>query len=215
VGDCEVCIFSAMNNNFTNDEWQFLNQEQPMKLKQGIFKKLDQILWDTHKLLLDAHAEKLAIFQEWRDLPIGSARIFKGENYQGLPWIALDSFSSYNKDKTLLFRILIVWGQGAFLNFLAEKDVANALASNSFGNHTYLPVFILKSENLWIQHLDLSQGEIVLEPQKAKQLRQETGYTRLISHIPFDKMDNFHSTALNYFENQLNWMQFILQPPNE
>ncbi len=202
-----------MNNNFSIDEWLFLTQELPIKLKPGILNKLNQILSDTHSLLWKAHAQKLDKFEEWKGLNKGTGRIYKGENYLGLPWIALDCFSSYGKNKTLLFRILIVWGQGAFFNFFAEKNVSRIDSNNKTSDYSFLPVFISKSDDIWLQHIDTQQGVFITSPLKAKEIRDELGYTRIINYLPFSEMTNFGESAIKIFENQCLWMQSILQHP--
>ncbi|MBL0233344.1 MAG: hypothetical protein IPQ08_06735 [Chitinophagaceae bacterium] len=46
------------------------------------------------------------------DLPVGtaSAKISKGENYQGLPWIMLDHPRYFNKEETIAIRSFFWWG---------------------------------------------------------------------------------------------------------
>ncbi|MEX1188753.1 MAG: hypothetical protein WED33_05800 [Bacteroidia bacterium] len=204
-----------MNYNFSDEEWQFLSKESPMKLKPGIIQKLDLLLWETHEELVQTHSNKLNIFQEWKGLPQGSARIFKGENYLGLPWIALDSFAQYSKESSLSFRILIVWGQGAFLNFFADKKTSKPLIENSLGIESLEPVFILKGKDAWIQHIDENQGQFSSIPMLAVDFRKEFGYTRLINHISFSNWNSFSESAVKIFDNQVKWMQFILQHQDE
>ena len=200
-----------MIQQFDAQERAFLFQEAPMSLKHGIISKLDKILWDAHQYILSTESQNIHSFHEWKEIPQGKARIFKGENYIGLPWIAIDNIAHYEKEKSLAYRIIVVWGKGAYLNFLAEKTVKATSGISKDLEKSLKPVRVLTNSDLWIQHCTEFNSAICKNPRDAINLRSKFGFTRLIEHIPFNEWDDFNDKCREAFKNHLLWMRLILE----
>lgn len=200
-----------MIQQFDAQERAFLFQEAPMSLKHGIISKLDKTLWEAHQYILSTESQNINSFHEWKEIPKGKTRIFKGENYIGLPWIAIDNIAHYEKEKSLAYRILVVWGRGAYLNFLAEKSVKATSGISKDLEQSLKPVSVLTMADSWIQHCTEFNSATCEKLTDAISLRSTFGYTRLIEHIPFNEWGDFNEKCREAFRNHLLWMRLILQ----
>ena len=95
-------------NNLTENERQTLANTVFYTYKKGA----------TEKILKQFHLLKDEIFKEIQgckntipnDADIITARIFKGENYKGLPYIMMDYPRLFNKNDVFSFRNMCWWG---------------------------------------------------------------------------------------------------------
>ena len=200
-----------MENEFTSEEWAFFANEFPMALKQSIFKKADQKLADLNHVL---QIEIAKLKDEFPALNSGqklSSKIYRGDNYNGLPWLAMDCPGYYGKGDSIAFRILVVWGKGIFFQAFSEINVAFENEKETQKPMTLPPPYFTHTQNRWIQHVDGLNQKQLSSLDEAVEARRELGFTRLIYALPLESWNDLETSIVVYHQNLSATMMDIIR----
>jgi hypothetical protein len=200
-----------MNDEFSNEEWGFLINSSPMRLKPGILQKIEKSLSEVHEALKDAKVDYSDIFPAWADGNNISGKIYRGENYLGMPWIALDYPRNYGQNTSLAFRVLVLWGDGIYTSMLSEGNAEVTMKNGDFEIRSKNKTYYVDSDNRWIQHISETECAELNQTEQAISHRNTHGFTRLFQRIEFDQWPKFKEICLEHFRNQCSLIQIIMQ----
>jgi hypothetical protein len=191
-----------MNNSFSKEEWEFLTQASPMHLKPSIQEKIDlKLSFVKHELTRVVDKYRMN-FPAWGDDLHLASKIYRGENYLGMPWMALDFPKNYGKDSSLAFRVLVLWGDAIYTSLLAEENVKiEHLDSVSITNLPDSISYII-NENRWIQTIESDSCRYAQNLDSILEHRKQFGFTRLFQKIEFSKWNTLESECSQSFINQ-------------
>ena len=112
------------------------------------------------------------------------AKISKGENYKGLPYIMLDYPRYFEKEKTLAIRTLFWWGNFFSTSLQLEGNAKEAVVPNLLTNFLQLQqreYWLCVSDSPWQHHFE--EDNFV-----PMQSLTHTGFKALITKKPFIKI---------------------------
>lgn len=97
-----------MNTRFTPEEFRTIHNKKFFRIKTSSTKKIEHLLASVRDELKNTIEENKLIFPEGVDSSMG--KIFRGENYLGLPYLVLDYPKYFSKDSVFAFRTMFWWG---------------------------------------------------------------------------------------------------------
>ncbi len=159
-------------------------------------RKMDQVLANVQVEILtqlEKHQEAL-LFPENTDLHRG--KIHRGENYQGLPWLALDFPACYTKEKICAFRVFFWWGKGFSTSLVMnENDWSRAIVPNKkvIGQDNTL---LLQGDSPWKFHPEDGRWEQANGLNLAQEIRAQ-GFIRLLRTYALSQVDELPAMASN------------------
>lgn len=133
------------------------------------------------------------------------AKISKGENYKGLPYLVLDYPTVFDKENILAFRTMFWWGnvfsitlhlQGVYKAKHQENILQNIYQSDKKG------LYICNGETPWHYHYgqdnylpveDLNQAEI-------SHLLMQKSFVKLSYKMPLSNYQNLAAFMVHHFE---------------
>lgn len=95
-------------NSFTSTELKTLHNTKFFEVKAAATKKIDVLFADVRDVLKKEIERKELTFPQEVDAVNG--KIFRGENYNGLPYLVLDYPKHFSKTSVLAFRTMFWWG---------------------------------------------------------------------------------------------------------
>ena len=93
---------------FTSTELKTLHNSKFFEIKASATKKTDAMLAGVRDTLKKEIEKNNFRFPKEVDVRMG--KIFRGENYNGLPYLVLDYPKHFSKDSVFAFRALFWWG---------------------------------------------------------------------------------------------------------
>ena len=99
---------TSRNNRFTPAERKALHNKDFFYIKASATKKIDILLAGVRDEIKSEIKKKKLLFPEEADASAG--KIFKGENYAGLPYMVLDFPKYFTKESVFSFRTMCWWG---------------------------------------------------------------------------------------------------------
>ncbi len=128
-------------------------------------------------------------------LTASSPKIFKGENYQGLPWVMLDYPRIFGNEDIFAIRTMFWWAnyfsvtlhlKGRYRAQLLESSGFNLFALKKAG------LFVSNSKNEWMH--EVSEGNYLaaknLNEDILEQLVQEQDFIKIAYIVPLTAWDN-------------------------
>ena len=97
-----------MPSPFTSTELKTLHNSTFFKVKAAATKKIDVLLAGVRDTLKAEIEKNNILFPKEVDVKMG--KIFRGENYNGLPYLVLDYPKHFSKNSVFAFRTLFWWG---------------------------------------------------------------------------------------------------------
>lgn len=202
-----------MMDEFSDSEWEFLTELSPMHLKPGILKKIETKLQQVHQTLIVAKKAYAGGFPSWRDEEGIKGKVYRGENYLGMPWIALDYPRNYGQNTSLAFRILVLWGDGIYTSLLSEGDAPVMMSRIKDTLDPGLDTYFVHSNNRWIQHISEDECTRLMNHSQAIAHRNTYAFTRLFQRIGFEHWSSLEKLCLESFQHQCGQMLEIMQKP--
>ncbi|MEO6547236.1 MAG: hypothetical protein ABIN94_04530 [Ferruginibacter sp.] len=130
--------------------------------KRNIIEKVYQLFGELATLMREQVIESAAVLPQ---LVIqGNARISKGENYLGLPYVMLDYPRHFTKDETLAIRTMFWWGNEFSIHLhLSGRCMQYALprlitAFSTLKNNNY---WVCINEDPWQHHFEAGNYELL------------------------------------------------------
>lgn len=97
-----------MPTRFTPTELQTLHNKNFFYIKESAIEKIQYLFSDVRDEIKNEVKEKKIVFPAEVDESTG--KIFRGENYLGLPYLVLDYPKYFSKDSVFSFRTMFWWG---------------------------------------------------------------------------------------------------------
>lgn len=167
--------------NFTSYEQcimkdtDFLLAKREITVKiTGIFEELAKIL--SSEQVYESLSEKLNIqFQ--------GAKISKGENYRGLPYIVLDHPRFFDKNNIFTFRTMFWWGNSYSFTLHVQGKFLEAIKKDSFKKLKDFSktIYISAGNSPWEYHYE-EENYILLNRENAEKLFNESLAKGFIKH---------------------------------
>ncbi|MEO8151154.1 MAG: hypothetical protein ABI723_26215 [Bacteroidia bacterium] len=198
----------AANLEFTGDEYNVMHDATFFIHKKKITEKLVTLFGD-----LNLEMEKLLL--QYADLLPATVinskgKINKGENYEYLPYIILDSPRVFSIDNVFAFRTMFRWGNyfsctvqlsGIYLE--AFKPRLIEFISNDNFNHYY----ICTSDDEWQHHFRADNYTLateVLNNQKVLNAVMEQAFFKVAIQLPLEKSGELKTEAIRFYKSFLD-----------
>src|ERR1051326_3611882 len=95
--------------HFTPTELEIIHNAKFFYTKASATQKVDQLLAEARDEIKSAIEKTGMVFPKGVDSSMG--KIFRGENYLGLPYLILDYPKHFSKDSVFAFRTMFWWGK--------------------------------------------------------------------------------------------------------
>lgn len=92
----------------TSTELQTIHNKKFFLVKESVSKKIDRLLSVVRDEIKSVIEKEKIIFPKTVDMRMG--KIFRGENYLGLPYLVLDYPKHFSKESVFAFRTMFWWG---------------------------------------------------------------------------------------------------------
>ena len=173
--------------SFTNTELKILHNTRFFEVKATAIKKIDIILANVRDSLKAEIENKNIIFP--KEVDARNGKIFRGENYLGLPYLILDYPKHFSKESVFAFRTMFWWGN--FFSFTlhlqgkALEERRNDLIKK-IPSLKHKDIYICMNDNPWQYHY--GKGNYIaidkLPNTKLKKLFSEGDFIKLSKKIP-------------------------------
>jgi len=127
---------------------------------------------------------------------VPSAKISKGENYEGLPWVMLDYPRCFSKEHVFAIRTFFWWGNFCSISLHLKGSFAQQYASHLTGFSNGWQLCIHPTE--WEHHFRADNYR-PLQPEDAA-LMQTLPFIKLAKKIPLHEWDLVQSFLLSGFK---------------
>ncbi len=148
------------------------------------------------------------------DLPVGtaSAKISKGENYQGLPWIMLDHPRYFNKEETMAIRSFFWWGNFFSITLQLSGEAKQTAAPKIIQQFKTLRkggYAVCVNNDPW-QH-DMGRGNYrslkKMKQKEFKQLIEGKAFIKLAACIELKKWEKMKKPMTAKFSELVNFLR--------
>jgi hypothetical protein len=184
-----------------------------MIMKQGIFRKLDQLFGNVQEELKVILNEANWMFPEETDLSRG--KISRGENYFGLPWMMLDFPRLFSTEQTVALRTFFWWGNSYSCHLLISGSVlpgaiSSLIASEKRFNSSLL---ISTGSDPWKHHFNDSESVSLKElpVERISQLQINPNYLKLSAWFSLDNSVMLPQLIGGFF-NEAGSLTGLLKP---
>lgn len=126
-----------------------------------------------------------------------SPKIYRGENYEGLPWVMLDYPRYFKNEDFFAIRVFFWWGN-FFSITLQLKGKYKTTFQNSFSNIVNDNWFLCLNENEWQHHFreDNYKPLVLVSETELNNL----SFIKLAKKIPLTEWNNAEDFFLIYFK---------------
>lgn len=186
---------------FTPTELSTLHNTRFFEVKASATQKIEQLLAEVRDEIKDEIKKNGLTFPNEVDSVNG--KIFRGENYRGLPYLVLDYPKHFSKNYVMAFRTMFWWGN--FFSFtLHLQGKALELFTPKIQQLKKKKVYLCINNTPWQYHYnkdnyvlldDLSETEI-------KKLILEKGFLKLSRKLPLkdhEKLSTFCRETFSLF----------------
>lgn len=196
---------------FTPAELETLHNTDFFVVKASATKKIEHLFTGVRDEIKEEIIKNSIVFS--KEIDATNGKIFRGENYLGLPYLVLDYPKHFSKESVLAYRIMFWWGN--FFSFtlhlqgkaLAERK--NALIKN-ISSLKNKDIYICINSNPWQYHYkednylpidslpDSELEKLLLEKEFLK-------LSRKISLKDYDRIQKFSTESFLYLfvENKI------------
>ena len=163
-------------------EMELLNNSEWILTKNKIVKKAQRLFEEVQQNIVDYVNAEPGIFP--REVLDSSAKISRGENYLGLPWLMLDYPRHFKKENIFAVRTMFWWANffstTLHLSGIYAKQYGHTII-NKYENLVKSEFFVCVHEEQWHHHL---QKENYV---RVKELSKED-FSRRITNTTFIKI---------------------------
>jgi hypothetical protein len=145
-------------------EAELLHNSEWILTKNNIIKKAQQLLGAVQENIFDYTNANAAIFPE--EVFAIAAKISKGENYLGLPWLILDYPRYFDKENIFAIRTMFWWGNFFSTTLHLSGKYKERYTKNMIGNYEALKkgqFYTCVNEDQWHHHLEKENYKQVKE----------------------------------------------------
>lgn len=177
-----------MNYLLSNNEIELVTNPEILLAKNKIIIKVYELFGTVAKDYLML-CNELTPF----DFKTAEAKISKGENYQGLPYVMLDYPRNFSKESSIAIRSFFWWGHffsitlhlsGKYQQQFSEK-IHQAIHKNLLNDW-----YICTSDNQWEHHFDLSNYTSITDLTFSE--ITNLPFLKIAKNIPLKQWDQVH-----------------------
>lgn len=189
---------SATKIRLSTEEKELVMQSGWILTKNRVLKKV----WDLLEEMQAAQQDYMIHLPE--EVRKVNAKISKGENYQGLPWLILDQPRYFNKEHVFAIRELFWWGNffsstlqlsGNYKARYEKKilDSLDRLKEQDF--------YLCVNTDPWEHHFEEGNFEAMrgMSKDKMEEWIMRSGFIKLSRKIPLERWDSVDSELLEIF----------------
>jgi hypothetical protein len=129
-----------------------------------------------------------------------NAKIYKGENYENLPWVALDYPKIIAKDDLFIIRIFFWWGQYCSINLIAKGKFKNTINPNLLAT-VCANWFVYTGDDIW--EMNMYTRHFTLIKNAINMPRHDKNFIKIAKKIPLSQWDSMNNFIMNSFEELL------------
>jgi hypothetical protein len=163
-------------------EMELLNNSEWILTKNKIVKKAQRLFEEVQQNMVDYVNAEPGIFPH--QVLDSSAKISKGENYLGLPWLMLDYPRHFKKENIFAIRTMFWWA-----NFFSTTLHLSGTYSKQYG-HTIINKYddLVKNQFFVCVHLEQWHHHLMKENYVPVEELSKSDFTRQIKNATFIKI---------------------------
>lgn len=170
--------------NFTSYEKRIMKDTEFLLAKREITIKITKIFEELAKTLSSEPFYKT--LPDALKINFQGAKISKGENYMGLPYLVLDHPRFFDKNNVFTFRAMFWWGNGYSFTLHLQGDFLKLIKPGSFSAEKFSkPTYISAGSSPWEYHYG-EDNYVLLDNTNATKLFAESidkGFLKLSRKI--------------------------------
>lgn len=187
-------VLSAKELDMVNDsEWILRKQA----IIQQVYVLLESVIEDVDTLLLPP-------WQSISDQQSLSPRIFKGENYLGLPYVTLDHPRFFESENTLTIRTMFWWGNFMSVTVHAggmyKEKVLNKIAGLTASLRDGLYICIHESQ--WHHHFQTDNYVLLkdISVEQMGEIKTQRNFIKLAYKLSLQQFNELQHLLLKHYQ---------------
>jgi hypothetical protein len=189
---------SATKIRLSPEEMELVMQSGWILTKNRVLKKVWQLLEEMQSI----QEEYMIHLPE--EVKKVNAKISKGENYQGLPWLILDQPRYFNKEHIFAIRELFWWGNffSSTLHLAGNyKAMHEKKILASLDQLKEQDFYLCVNTDPWEHHFEEGNFEAMrgMSNDKIEELVKRSEFIKLSKKIPLDRWDTVEDELLGTF----------------
>lgn len=189
-------------NSFTSTELKTLHNTRFFEVKAAATKKIDVLFAGVRDVLKKEIRRNKIVFPKEVDSING--KIFRGENYLGLPYLVLDYPKHFSKNSILAFRTMFWWGNFfSFTMHLQGEALENKreLLIKRIPELKKKHLYICINDNPWQYHYKKDNYLPIdkFSDEALKKLILKKEFIKISAKIPVKKYKELNSFCLDTF----------------
>lgn len=170
-------------------------------------------IWGELDALTDVYSQVLASYQINLNEANRPAKISKGENYRGLPYLVLDYPAAFDKENILAFRTMFWWGNFFSLTMHLQgiyKEKYLDILLNNIYQIDNTALYICVGDTPWDYHYDKTNYILLsdLSQQEISKLIKEKAFVKLSLQMPlssYPQLATFMTAGFKCLANLLKY----------
>ena len=191
-----------MSAAFTPEEFKIIQNSKFFFTKASVTKKIDVLLAKTRDEIKSFIEKEKLGFPKHVDSRTG--KIFRGENYNGLPYLILDYPKYFGKDSVYAFRTFFWWGKFFSCTMHISPVPKNINYKQLFKKGIYFCV----NDNPWQYHYEKDNYILIdkLSEKKIESILKKNNFIKLSRKMnlkDYNKLPEFAKETFSIFSSAL------------
>lgn len=186
---------------FSAEELHLLQDEQILRTKQAIIKKMHRLLADTEYHLRQTVSAKIKSLPEY--ILTQTGKISRGENYHDLPYLVLDFPRHFAQEAIFAYRTMFWWGNFLSCTLHLQGKALEKFRNNLLSNLPTLKedIFFCIAPTPWEYHYGSDNYVVMNEipEQKLEQLIATKDFIKISRKLPLEQYDQLADFSVNTF----------------
>lgn len=184
-------------------ELHIINDSEFLKTKLAVFSKFSSLFGNVREKQKEVISKSDYLFQP--NIDVLNGKIFRGENYQSLPYLVLDHPKLYSKSDTFSFRTIFLWGN-YFTSFLhLEGNSLNIFRSIILNNITSFldnETYICINKTPWEYYFE-NDNYILLTKDNIDHIK-DANFLKLGKKLALEKYDDLPNFSSDFLKTCLD-----------
>ena len=187
---------------FSKEEFKIIQNSKFFYTKASVTKKMDALLAKTRDAIKSIIKKKKIVFSKHVDYKTG--KIFRGENYNGLPYLILDYPKYFGKDSVYAFRTLFWWGK----IFSCTMHISPAPKKMNCKQLLKKGIYFCVNDNPWQYHYEKDNYILIdkLSEKKIESILKKNNFVKLSRKInlkDYRKLPEFSKESFSILSSAL------------
>lgn len=190
-------------------EIEVIKDKDFLRIKRSALSKIEELLSQTQIVL------SKSIHNSTHQFPLKTnfspAKISRGENYRGLPYLVLDYPSTFSKENIFAFRTMFYWGNFFSVTIHLQGESLDHYRNRIAENFNFIlgkNVFISVGETPWEYHYESDNYIPLLKEHQG--LIEQSSFLKLSKKIELKNWEQVPEFAFEFLETLLG----VLMPKN-